>query len=204
MPLALLRTPSFLPQSAAAFLFETHWSWWAATAVLAATLFYIARARADRRLLRTGQILLALTALWLAAALLIDTPAERLYTAHTSLANAVAQADLDRVFSCFDADFTVPSLALRGTDLVAAKTQLAATLKDNGIKDSTFTAFAATVHSNGTALSRITVRTTSNLGLIQTTWQLSWTDAPGQDWKIQHADLLKIGDEPFPANALIK
>src|SRR3954462_11773966 len=119
--LLALRAPSFLSPPVAGFLFEDHWAWWAGAALLGGVLWYLAGVRADLRMLRAGQAILAATALWVLAALAIDSPTERLYAAHVDLAAAVEKADVQRVFTYFDTHFTVPALGIRGDDLTAAR-----------------------------------------------------------------------------------
>ena len=202
--LLLIRAPSFLPPSLSAVLFENHWAWWGAVFALAAVLLYVARTRDDQRLRRAGQVVLVLAILWTAAALLVATPAERLHAAHTDLAQAVEKMDLDRVFTYFESDFSVPQLALRGEDMDGGKAHLAVVLKTYGIKESRITDFQATMQTDGTAVSRFTVWTAYRDGFMKTTWQLSWNDEPGADWRIQYARLLKIADQDFPLDALIR
>lgn len=202
--LLLIRAPSFLAPSVAGVVFENHWVWWAAVLVLGAVLWYVARLRDDTRLRRAGQVAAGVAVLWAAVAITVDTPAERLHAAHTNLAAAVEVADMDRVFSFFEPDFLVPQLDLRGAELALARRQLAHTLNDHAIKESTITDFQATVQSDGTAVSRFTVLTASSDGLIKSTWQLSWNDNPGADWRIQNARLLKLGDQEIPGDLIIR
>lgn len=200
----LFRASSFLPPSLNAILFENHWTWWAAVFALAVILLYVARSRDNQRLRRTGQVVLGLALLWTAAALLVATPVERLHAAHTDLAASVNKMDLDRVFTYFESDFSVPQLALRGEEMDGGKAHLAVVLKTYGIKESRITDFEATMQTDGTAVSRFTVWTSYRDGFMKTTWQLSWNDEPGADWRIQHARLLKIADQDFPVDALIR
>jgi hypothetical protein len=148
--------------------------------------------------------MLAVTVLWVLAALALDSPAERLYAAHLDLAAAVEKADVERVFSYFEPHFTVPALGIRGDELAAARDQLADILKRYGIKDSHITDYHTALNGDGTAVTQFTVLTLSDMGPIKTTWQLSWNDQPGTDWRIMNATLLKLGDQAFPAEGLIR
>jgi hypothetical protein len=47
------------------------------------------------------------------------------------------------------------------------------------------------------ATTLLTILTESDLGPVKTTWRLTWEDLPRDDWKIEIAELLKIGDNPI-------
>ncbi|HEY4328759.1 MAG TPA: hypothetical protein VGN88_03415, partial [Phycisphaerae bacterium] len=172
-----LRSPSFLPTGITAILFENHYLWWLAAIVLGAALIFVARSRSDRRLLRAGQIILALTLLWLLSARLIDTPAERLYNAHVALADAAAKADVDRLLSYFEPHFSIDSIKI-GSDTLptAAREEIATALKQYGIKDSTYRAYAQELFTDRTAATRFTILTQSEMDPILSSWVVSWND----------------------------
>lgn len=202
LPLAL-RSPAFLPNGVAAFLFENHFAWWLGAGVLGAVLIYLARARGKGNLMRAGQMLLGLTLLWILAAFAIDSPGERLYWAHTALATAVEKADIEQILSHFEPNFTAPNLHIDGDTLTAARNEIGARLKEYGIRESKITTFASTVYANHTADSRFTVLTVSEAGLIKSTWRLFWDDETGSDWKIDNAILEKLGDTNIPTGEVI-
>ena len=192
-----LRAPSFLPTWLLSALFENHYAIWIAVLALGGVLVFVARSRADRRVLRAGQVVLGVTLLWVVAARLIDTPAERLYAAHLGLANAVAKNDVDRILGYFKNDFNAeasPVKVLHGMPAAEVKQQIAASLKEFGIKDTYIRAYAFTLPSSGTADTHFTALTVANEPLL-TTWDVSWDDVPGQDWRIANATLVKIGDQ---------
>jgi len=195
--IADVRAPGFLPESLAGVLFENHFVWWIALVVLGAALIFAARSRGERRLLRAGQIVLAVTVLWIVAAQLFATPGERLYAAHLGLADATAKADVDRILSYFEDKFSVeagPVNVQPDMALSAAKDRIAAGIKQYGIKETMIRAYEATLNTDGTAVSRFTAFTQAEQPLL-TTWRVSWDDVAGQDWRIHHASLMKIGEQ---------
>ena len=192
-----LRTPGFLPESMAGVLFANHFVWWIAVVVLGAALIFVARSRGERRLLRSGQVVLAVTVVWIAAAQLFETPGERLYAAHVGLADATAKADVERILNYFEDKFSVEAgpVNIQPDVMVAtAKDRIAAGLKQYGIKETYFRKYEVTLNADGTAVSRITAFTQGEQPLL-TTWQVSWDDVAGQDWRIHNATLVKIGDQ---------
>jgi len=189
--------PGFLPESITAVLFENHYVWWIALLVLGAALIFAARSRGDRRILRAGQSVLAVTLLWVVAARSFDTPSERLRAAHVGLADATAKADVNRILTYFEPGFTVeagPVNIQPDMTVAAAKERIAAGLKQYGIKETTFRQYAITLNANGMAVSRFTALTLAEQPLL-TTWRVSWDDVAGQDWRIHNATLVKIGDQ---------
>jgi hypothetical protein len=187
-----LRSPGFLPEA----MFETHWLYWVAAAVVAVILLHLGRSRADKYLLRIGLIVGALTVLWVAAAMVFDTPGERLRAAHNALAEAATANDVDKIVSYLAPDFR--STALGITVSADAKDNLAAILKSAGIRKNHITAYSSE-RSGSNATTRLTVITESSNGAVKTSWQLFWEDIPGSDWKITTADLLKINDQEVGA-----
>ena len=199
--LLALRAPGFLPESMAGVLFANHFVWWIAILVLGAALIFVARSRGDRRLLRAGQIVLAVTVLWIVAAQLIETPGERLRAAHRALADATAKADVDRILSYFEPNFSAEAGPVNiQPDMAAsaAKDRIAMGLKQYGIKETIIRAYEATLNADGTAVSRFTAFTQAEQPLL-TTWRVSWDDVAGQDWRIHNATLVKIGDQEIRA-----
>jgi len=191
--LASLRAPAFLPDSLNSFLFETHWMYWAAAAALSLILLHLGRSRANRPLTRAGLGVLLLTLAWIAAAWLFVTPKERLYDAHQALAQAAKEGDVDKILSYFSDHFQCTALGI--TVPAEAHDQIATRLKSYGIKANHITAYTSEI-SGPTATTRLTIITESDLGPVKTTWRLTWEDLPRDDWKIELAELLKIGDNP--------
>ncbi len=191
--LGALRAPEFLPRGASALLFETHAAYWLLLAVLAGTLFYVGRSRPDRRMKIAGLAGIGLLIVWMLAAALVETPRERLYAAHTGLAQAAKDGDADRILSYLAPDFRAPALGLDHSDL--GRERLRLLLKDNQIKDNIITGYHSDISGRAafTALSLITQ--TDAGGPVATTWNLSWDDIAGEDWKIKEADLRKLGDQ---------
>jgi hypothetical protein len=192
-----VRAPTFLNESLLGLLFENHYAWWIAMLLLGAVLIFVARSRTDRRLLRAGQVVLALTLVWIVAARLIDTPAERLHAAHLALADATAKGDVDRILNYFEANFSVsagPVVIQPDTTTPDARNLIAKNLKEYGIKETIFRAYEITLNADATAVSRFTALTNADQPLL-TTWRVSWDDVAGQDWRIHNATLVKIGDQ---------
>jgi hypothetical protein len=197
MPMFLaLRTPAFLPAWVQAVLFENHFAVWIAVLALAAALVLVARSRGDRRLGRAGQVTLGVTLLWIVAARAIDTPAERLYAAHVGLADAVARGDVERILNYFKPTFVAdagPVRIVAGMPTDKARQQIAAALKDYGIKHTMIRQFAITSRNGPTAITHFTALTQADSPLL-TTWDVAWEDVAEQDWRIANAALLRIGD----------
>jgi hypothetical protein len=195
--LLALRSPPFLPRPLTAFLFENHYLWWLAVLALGIVLILLARSRSNRQLLRSGQFTLALGILWILAAFLITTPAERLYNAHLALADATAKADVDRILSYFAPNFVAhagPVQILDSTSSPQAKNDIAAAIKLYGIKETYIRSYNFTLTSPTSATTNVTALTLAEQTLL-TTWQVTWDDLPDQDWRIAQADLTKIGDQ---------
>jgi hypothetical protein len=192
-----LRTPGFLPESITRVLFENHYVWWVAILLLGAVLVFAARSRGDRRMLRVGQIVLGVTLLWIVAAQLLVTPGERLYAAHLGMADAAAKADVNRILSYFEPNFSVEAGPVNIQPVMttsAARELIAASLKQYGIKETVIRTYDATLYADGTAVSHFTALTLADQPLL-TTWRVSWDDVAGQDWRIHIATLVKIGDQ---------
>jgi hypothetical protein len=198
--LAVLRSPSFLPDALAAALFERHLAWWVAAAAIGAVLMFLGRSRADRRLDRIGTVALAAVALWVVAAVLLDTPGERLYTAHTGLAAAAKEGDADKVVGYFDTHFIAPQLNI--TSATVARDEVASRLKEYGIQETYITAYDNR-RRGSTAVTAITAITKTNAYTLKSSWQLDWEDMPGSDWRIVHAELTRLNDQAIPPTQLI-
>ena len=199
-----VRSPAFFPTSLAAWLFENHYALWLALVAAGAVLIFVARSRADTRMLRAGQLTLALTLAWLLMARLFETPSERLYATHVALASAAAKPDLDAMLSFFDKRFTSPALNIGiGDDPAKAKAELESRIKQIGIHDTTFTVYQPTLNDDATASTHIIAITTSEMGPIKTEWSLSWNDLPADDWKLQNASLLRLGDQSVSPTEIV-
>lgn len=199
--LAALRSPAFLPDSLASLLFENHWSYWIVALLAAAVLFYISNARQNARLRNISLALAALTGLWALLAFLILTPAERLYNAHTGLADAAKNGDVDRIVSYLAPNFQASVLDIPSIDV--AREEISARLNTFGIQGSTIRYYKYTLHGH-TAFTQFNILTqTSTAGPILTSWNLSWDDLPGEDWRIRNAELTKIGDQDVSPGTII-
>ncbi|MGN6371039.1 MAG: hypothetical protein ACTHN5_22520 [Phycisphaerae bacterium] len=199
--LAALRSPAFLPDSLASLLFENHWSYWIVALLAAAVLFYISNARQNARLRNISLALAALTGLWALLAFLILTPAERLYNAHTGLADAAKNGDVDRIVSYLAPNFQASVLDIPSIDV--AREEISARLNTFGIQGSTIRYYKYTLHGH-TAFTQFNILTqTSTAGPILTSWNLSWDDLPGEDWRIRNAELTMIGDQDVSPGTII-
>jgi len=133
------------------------------------------------------------TIAWMLLAFTIDTPAERLYRAHTDLATAAKNGDVDRIVSYLEPNFQA---AVLGVDKAgAAKEEIGTRLKTYGVKGSTIRSYKSTI-AGPAAFTQMNVLTQTDIaGPVLTSWQLSWDDVPGEDWRIRDVELVKIGDE---------
>ena len=192
-----VRAPGVLPAWLLALLFENHYLVWIAALVLAAALIFVARSRGDRQWLRAGQIVLGVTLLWIVVARVMDTPAERLYAAHSGLADAIAKNDVDQILGYFKPTFSAaagPVQIVSGMPTAEAKQQISASLKEYGIKETYIRSYTVTLNSDGTATTHFIALTQANEPLL-TTWDVYWEDVPGQNWRIGSATLVKIGEQ---------
>ncbi len=197
-----VRAPGILPAWLLALLFENHYFVWAAVLALGAGLIFVARSRGDRQWLRAGQIVLGVTLLWIVAARVMDTPAERLYAAHTGLADAVAKNDVDGILGYFKPSFSAnagPVQIVSGMPTAAAKKEIADSLKEYGIRGTIIRGYKVTLNSDGTATTNFVALTQANEPLL-TTWDVYWEDVPGEDWRIGSATLVKIGEQSVQAS----
>jgi hypothetical protein len=204
MMILALRSPPFLPDSLASFLFETHWAYWLIAVALGVILIYVAATRNDPRLRLSGIILVVATALWGILAALVVTPDERLHNAHTALADACRQNDVPRILSYLSPDFTATPLDIRlDPTLSAAKAQIADDLKKYGVKETIIRQYQS-VRRGPTAAVNVTLLTQTDMGPILSSWVLSWDDIPENDWKIVNARLTKLGDQAVPNDMVIR
>jgi hypothetical protein len=195
--LLALRSPPFFPHSITAVLFETHYGTWIALLLLGAVALFLAHSKNNPKILRPGQLILAVTILWILAALLIKTPAERLYNAHLALADATAKADVDRILSYFAPTFTAnagPVQILDSTTAPQAKSAIADALKTYGIRGTSIHTYTYSTLTHTNATTYFSALTSGDYPIL-TTWQVYWEDIPNQDWRITQANLTKIGDQ---------
>jgi hypothetical protein len=199
--LALIRSPR-LPDSVGGFLFETHWVYWAALAVVGLALWYRGRSVGAEGsvMARAGAIAAGVALVWAALAMVIDTPAERLYRAHRSMAEAAAKGDMDTLVGFLADDFRCPQLGVK--DLGAARPELSERLKSYGIRSSTITKYDKTA-SGDSATVHLTLLTETAQGSILTGWRLVWADVPGLDWRIKTAELQQINNQNIPSDLVI-
>ena len=200
-----LRTPVFLPPALSALLFENHWVWWIAVLAVAAALAFVGRTKANHSLLYTGGALISLIIVWAALALAVFTPAERLRNAHRALADAAAHGDMDKILSFLDPDFVCTNLSIHlDASPTMAREEIRSRLKEYGISELYITRYQSSA-SQSSALTHITlIARAQSIGPVQTSWQLSWKDIPGADWKITSATLTALGDSPVPPDQLIR
>ena len=196
-----LRSPPFLPEGVAGVLLETHWVWWIVAGVVGLGICWMSRVRSDRRSMRVGYAILGVAVMWVLAALLVDTPRERLTRIHEELGAAARDHDFDRVASFLADDFAAPQIGVSGDAI--PRDEIAARIKEYGVKESYFRALS--IRMNGReADSAITLLTTTDAGPILTSWELRWRDVPGQDWQIRRARLTRLGDDVVPEGMALK
>ncbi len=195
-----IRSPSFFSDEVAGTLFDSHWLWWLAIVAVGAVLYFAGRSRADKNLFALGLGAIGVAIAWTLLALTFDSPSERLYAAHKGLAQAAADHDIDRMLTFLSKDFLAPQVGI--TADAATRDELNSRLNSYGIRSTYIRSFRFT-RQNAIAVTDVTLLTESNMGAIPTTWQLSWNDVPGEDWKIVRANLLKISDQPVPRDLII-
>ncbi len=191
--LGQLRSPS-LPTSISGALFETHWLAWVVLLVVGLAVWYRGRTLGAQGVTtaRVGAIVAGVALVWAGLAMVVDTPAERLYKAHTGMAAAADKGDMDRLVGYLADDFRCPQLGIE--TLGDSREELSTRLKSYGIKENHIMNYH-TVISGDEATVKVAILTTMDTGPITTTWRLVWADVPGADWRIKTAELLKIGDQ---------
>jgi len=198
--LGAIRSPSYFSDAVAGTLFESHWLWWLAIVAVGVVLYMVGGNRADRNLVKLGIGAMALAAAWIVLAFAFDSPGERLLEAHKGLAKAAADHDIDRMMTYLAKDFLAPQVGI--TADAATREELSSRINSYGIRTTYITTYRYT-RQNAIAVSDVTLLTESNMGGIKTTWQLSWNDVPGEDWKIVRASLMKLGDQAVPRDLIV-
>jgi hypothetical protein len=191
--LGAIRAPEFLPDAFNGALFEAQWAYWVVLAAAAGILWGVGRNRADRRMMRIGEIAAGVLLVWMVAAYSVDTPRERLYRAHTGLAEAAKRGDVDGILNYLSPDFHSWALGVEQT--AQARDEIGARLKSDGVKGSTITEYHSDL-SGRAAFTTLTLITDTDIaGPVKSTWHLSWDDVAGADWRVRDAELVKLGDE---------
>ena len=163
--------------------------------VVAAILLHLGNSRRERRLMIAGGVVAGLLAVWILAAALVVTPAERLANAHQALATAAEKGDVAGILAWFTPEFQ--SAALQIEDPQRAKDEIQRRLKDYGIKTVHLKNYHSEMNANhGTT--QVTVDVQAAQPSVPTTWRLLWEDVPGADWRISEADLVKIAGQNAP------
>jgi hypothetical protein len=152
-------------------------------------------------MMRLGEIAGGVLLVWMAAAHFVDTPRERLYQAHSGLAEAAKNADVDRILGYLSPDFH--SSVLGVDQPAAARDEIGSRLKSYGVKGSTITFYHSDISGRAAYTTLTLVTQTDIAGPVQSTWHLSWDDVPGVDWRVHSADLEKIGDEVVGADHVL-
>lgn len=158
----------------------------------------ISRWRNARIAFNAGILFFAVAALWIAAALLFITPAERLHAAHATLAAAAQKQDIAAVLHFLAPDFQLQGVSL-GPANSAVRDQLADTLRQTPLREIHITAYHSTLNKDH-AQSTLTVLVAADSIPPLTTWRVSWFDQPGADWQILSAQLTAVGNQAVPAS----
>ena len=194
--LAALRSPAFLPDSVAEFLFATNVIYWIALAAVALAAVYVGRSRAQIGIFRTGLVLLAATAVWILSAYLIDTPRERLDAAHRAILHAAETKDAAAVVALLAPDFRSEPLNITRPETRQAV--IAVILNVYHIRSNTITALKMELFPGGARSDIVVFTELEDLPMTKTRWQLEWIDDPASDWRLRSADLQAINDQPMP------
>jgi len=174
-----------------ALLFEAQPWYWAFGFGAGVILFVAGRNRVSKPLMRSGFAIAAITLLWMLAAWLVVTPAERLYAVHRELAAAAKEGDIERLFSHLENNFECPQLGVKS--FAEAKAYIPTAMTQFHVKNNHVRAYQSTI-SGDTARVQVTFLTESDTGLTKTSWELQWQDVPGSDWKLCVADLKTVND----------
>jgi hypothetical protein len=205
MTILAMRAPTSLPTFALSLLFENHWAWWIAMLAIAGTLFLIGRLRTNRAFQLSSLCVAVVAIVWITAALIVDTPAERLRAAHRDMANAAGRHDVDKILSYLAPDFSCPNLEIQmDPTLSTARSEIEDRLKQYGIKEIYITNYES-APSDDTAITHLTFLTNiEGFGPVKTSWQLYWKDSPDSDWKIANATLTAVGDEAVSPDHVVR
>ena len=194
--LGALRAPGWLPNGVAEFLFENNWAWWLGMLAVATAAGYGGRIRGNRAIQKAGAILGVVAVVWAAAALLVDTPRERLTAAHRAVLEAAERKDVAAIVARLSPGFR--SEALHIVAAGDASKEIEGLLNKYGIRSNRILSLQ-TVEHDPDATTRVKVLTAvEGLGNVTTTWELDWRDMPGGDWVIGDARLIDLGGQKAP------
>lgn len=196
--LAVLRAPLFVP----ATLFETHLALWLTAVAIGAIALAWGHMRNHLRTQQAGAAILALSILWIAAAIIFDTPAERLHKAHVAMAADAERGDIDGLIQYLAPEFTIEGVAFPSEAGTPDRQQLAAQLRESHIREVSIRHYESTLTSASDAQTTVTVLVASDAIPPLTTWRVTWKDIPNADWRITAARLIRVGDEAVPAGGI--
>jgi hypothetical protein len=185
--LAASRSPGFLPDT----VFENHYGIWIAGIALGALLIMVARSKARKPILYAGQAILVITLIWMLLARGFDTKGERLYAVHQGMAMAAEKGDVDALVGYFDKSFGGSEIAGKLLTSDTAKEGIKDILKQANPKDITIRSYSQHFLEPTGAASTLTVYAKTEYGPTVTTWQLSWDDVAGQDWRLVNAKMVQ-------------
>ena len=198
LPLANLRAPSFLP----ATLFDTHVTLWIILIAAGIATALYAHFKSNRRLLTAAGAALLLILLWIASAMLLETPLERLHNAHSAMATAAQKGDTDTLLSYLAPDFTLQGVTLHAQGTSSDRDALSSQIRDSKIREVHILHYESKLTAPASATTTVTVFVTSDSLPPLTTWRVTWQDDPTADWRITAATLTRLGNEDVPPTGI--
>ncbi len=194
-PLAVIRAPLFLPESINSLLFENHFLAWIACIIAGFVLTKLGTSRRQRRLMHMGFSVVMVTMLWMLAAYVVDTPAERLDQAHRRILAAAQRKDIAAIKAELADSFQFGPF-----DRAGLLQTVDASLKTFNIKSNIITSYDSQIN-NDKAASDLTVFSEldgASAGNCKTRWHLVWHDY-GKDWQLLRIENWSLNDQPMPA-----
>ncbi len=191
--LGAIRSPGWISQGLGGFLFENQWLYWFMALGIGAVCWEMGRRRADSRLRNVGFGIGVAAVIWGLMAFGVVTPRERLHAAHVGMAQAAKEGDVGKIVGYLKEPFRSSFLGLDGNG--GAREAIERELRTYGVKETLITFYESDIEGRG-ATTHVTLLTETEVaGPVKTSWILNWEDVPGEDWKIEEADLVKVGEE---------
>lgn len=192
--LAALNAPAFLPAGLDNFLFDTHWLWWISCGLVAAAVLWRGTTAGNRRLRIAGAVLLAITVVWILAAVFFTTPRKRLVAAHYAILHAAEKQQPTGILRYLSPHFHYGSM-----DRAAMRYQLGMFLRSIKIREDFVRKLSLTLHG-ATATSRFNVFSVTGNGSVLTRWTLFWRTNSAGHWLLTSARLRSVNNQPAPPN----